>query len=523
MADPLGGKLFFYFILALLLAVPASLALLTAYSRSVARGMLARGAGAPTAAASLPAPPAAAGGRTADYLAAEGRLHRRLLLVLGICGAIPALSAALIDLSLQGEEIRLVRVFAYAAAGAALVVPMMRVYLGWSLATGIRNFVLYILACCVLVVGGPLLGRLARGELDFSLASNAWWFLQFLLLTTWLPFLLMIITGMPRLRAIAPLSLLGTLALVLGPALALEWARAAAFGGPGTAVLLTLGLTGTVGLALIPGAALALLAIRVIARLYRDKHFSDLQLLTDSWWLLAMYLGYTQLISAHGKGWLMPLGAAVFVVYRLAVSQGFRSILPLTGLPPNRRLLLLRVFGDTARSEKLFDSLIQRWRFIGSVQLIAGSDLAARTIDPEDLLRFLQGRLRGLFVRDRADLARRLAELDEARDPDGRFRVNEFYCHDDTWQDTLHALLARSDAILMDLRGFRAERAGCRYELEQLAARGLLARTVLLVDDSTDQALLASLLPPAGGRLHPVRGNGVAERDGLFRALLPAG
>lgn len=521
MADPLGGKLFFYFLLALVLAVPASLALLQAYSWSVARGMLSRGASA-AAVASLPVPPPAATAGLADYQAAEKRLHWRLLLVLGGCGAIPALSAALIDLSLQGEEIRLVRVFAYAAAGASLVVPMMRVYLGWSLAAGIRNFLLYLLACSLLVVIGPMLQRLARGEFDPTLVSNAGWFLRFLLVTTWLPFLLMVITGLPRLRAVAPLSMLGALALVLGPALALEWAQRAAFGGPGAEVLLRIGLVGTVGLGLIPGAALAFLAIRAVARLYRDKRFSDLQLLTDSWWLLVMYVGYTQLVSAYGKGEVMILGAAVFATYRLAVARGFHSVLPLAGLPPNRRLLLLRVFGDKARSELLFDSLIQRWRFIGSVQLIAGTDLATRTIDPDDLLRFLQGRLRSLFVGSPADLAARLAELDEARDPDGRFRVNEFYCQDDTWQPTLHALLARSDAILMDLRGFRAERAGCRYELEQLAAAGLLGRTVLLVDASTDTALLGSILPPGQARLYRVEGDRGADRDRLFHALLPS-
>lgn len=522
MADPLGGKLLFFFMLALALAIPTSIGLLKAYAWSVARGMLALGGGQTSHPNPPPTPAANTSGTPADYQAAERRLHGRLLAVYGLCGAIPALSAALIDLSLQGEEIRLVRVFAYAAAGAAMVIPMMRVYLGWSLATGVRNFILYILACCALVVAGPLLSHWLHGELDLTLVANAGWFLTFLLVTTWLPFLLMVITGLPRLRAIAPMSLLGCLALVLGPALALEWAQAAAFGGPGAQVLLTLGLTGTIGLALLPGAGLAFLAMGAIARLYRAKRFSDLQLLTDSWWLLVMYLGYTQLVSAHGKGWLMFLGMAVFAVYRLAVGWGFRSAFPLAGLPPNRRLLLLRVFGDTARSEKLFDSLIQRWRFIGSVQMIAGTDLAARTIDPEDLLRFLQGRLASLFVRDQADLARRLAELDEARDPDGRFRVNEFYCHDDTWQATLHALLVRSDAILMDLRGFRAERAGCRYELEQLAAAGLLVRTILLVDASTDQALLAELLPPGGARQIPVTGHAKSDQHALYQALLPA-
>src|SRR5262249_49439256 len=41
------------------------------------------------------------------------------------------------------------------------------------------------------------------------------------------------------------------------------------------------------------------------------------------------------------------------------------------------------------RSEALFDSVAQRWRLVGSVRLIAGSDLVGRTVDPGDLMSFL--------------------------------------------------------------------------------------------------------------------------------------
>ena len=53
---------------------------------------------------------------------------------------------------------------------------------------------------------------------------------------------------------------------------------------------------------------------------------------------------------------------------------------------------------------------------------------------------------------------------------DSRFRVNECYCAEATWQHALTALVERSDVVLMDLRGFQARDAGCRHELEVLAA-----------------------------------------------------
>ena len=59
--------------------------------------------------------------------------------------------------------------------------------------------------------------------------------------------------------------------------------------------------------------------------------------------------------------------------------------------------------------------------------------------------------------------------MDVEPDRDGRFRINEFCCRDDTWQATVVALIERADAVVMDLRGFTAERRGCEFELKELA------------------------------------------------------
>lgn len=75
-----------------------------------------------------------------------------------------------------------------------------------------------------------------------------------------------------------------------------------------------------------------------------------------------------------------------------------------------------------------------------------------------------------------------------AADIDGRYRINECYCHDTTWQDALQALMRYSDVVLMDLRGFQVHNAGCRYELTTLAQASRELRVVVLADSRTDRA-----------------------------------
>jgi hypothetical protein len=122
--------------------------------------------------------------------------------------------------------------------------------------------------------------------------------------------------------------------------------------------------------------------------------------------------------------------------------------------------------------------------------MIAAPDLATRTIDPDDTLAVLAGDLRSRFVQGPRDLRIRLEQVDEACDPDGRFRVTKFFCHDNTWMPALAELLARSDVVLMDLRSFSESNRGCIVELTQLALQKRLGRTLFVVDGTTDLSLL---------------------------------
>jgi hypothetical protein len=128
------------------------------------------------------------------------------------------------------------------------------------------------------------------------------------------------------------------------------------------------------------------------------------------------------------------------------------------------------------------------------VQLIAGVDLAMRTIDPGDMLAFVSGRLDERYIATPDDVSPRLAGLDMQRDPDGRFRVNEVYCRDEAWRTALKALLDMTDTVLMDLRNFSAVNAGCAFELEQIVFRLSPEKIVLIYDQTTDLRLLSEFL-----------------------------
>jgi hypothetical protein len=277
----------------------------------------------------------------------------------------------------------------------------------------------------------------------------------------------------------------------------------------------------------LPMGLLAWWRLKALARRYEAKRFSDAQLLAGTWWLLIVASEAVERISAHpGFGPLLQilavaaLSAALFPpLLAAALRRAQRGL----ERPPPRTLLLLRVFGDTARTEALFDRVASRWRWFGPLTMIAAPDVVARTVDPGDFLQFASGELGTSFVNTQDELDRRLATLDREPDPDGRYRVNEFCCRDSSWQATVVQLIERADAVLMDLRGFNPQRMGCEFELRELAQRLRGTQVVLVVDASTDRALLDATLGAAWqpSIVEVPRGR-ARQADAAFVALLRA-
>lgn len=226
------------------------------------------------------------------------------------------------------------------------------------------------------------------------------------------------------------------------------------------------------------GVALGWWPVRAFARwlahLYADKKVSDLMVVFSAAW--ALNIGFDALGS--------PLVLPALLWIPLALWWLRRQHRRGADAPPT--LLVLRVFKQEKNVGAVFDDVVERWRASGNTVLIAGTDLVEQTLDATDLFDYLDGRLAERFIRSPGEVSARLAALDWRPDADGRWRVNECYCQDSTWQVALAALVDRADLVLMDLRGFAAHNAGCRFELGAIARAAHLHTAVVLTDASTD-------------------------------------
>ena len=396
------------------------------------------------------------------------------------------------------------------------IVPTLVALLVLDRAIALRLVVLYLLGGAVAIFLFTAAGQLLRGTLNSAPLTNIFWAVVSLAWTASIPFVVIVLTGWRRVRAVMPLALASTLLFGFGSllfrdalvrAFNVESFRAAFLSGAGlsSAEALQYALFMLVSL---PVGWLAWRLLNVIAGAFGNKRFSDIQLVVDCWWAVVAAEVTSVTLATRLGVWGIAGGVAAFLAYRLAVAAVLRG-----DRPPQRapRLLLLRVFGYQARTESLFDRVAQTWRLQGPVQLIAGVDLAMRTADPGDMLAFLDGRLAEAYVRTPQEVEERLARLDFRPDPDGRFRINEVYCHDHTWRTALEALLDESDRVLMDLRSFSALNAGCRFELEQIVRRVPTDNIVLVCDKTTDLPLLHQILAgawAAGNRTGRERGSG---------------
>jgi hypothetical protein len=227
---------------------------------------------------------------------------------------------------------------------------------------------------------------------------------------------------------------------------------------------------------------------------YSDRRFSDHMLLLGS---LCFVFCIDYVVSVgFGSPVVFALGLGLFAALAVITIAVFRRLVPAHDGPA--RLLVLRVFDHTGKAHLLLDRVGARWRFIGPVRMIGGPDLASSNIEPNEFLTFLGGRLRHLFISNFEALGRRFSSLVSATDPDGRFRVEEWFCFDTTWRAAVEGLVARSDAVLMDLRGFTDRREGAVHELEVLAHAGAFPRTVLVVDHTTLRPSLDTILASTG-------------------------
>ena len=325
----------------------------------------------------------------------------------------------------------------------------------------------------------------------------------------------------PRLRAVSPLLLAFTMiALVV-----LMTAWILTFASPLKDLILRLadatpgGWAGWLLLAglLVFGIAAAAwggwMVLRWIKKATLAKTISDRTLVVDALWLyFACY--YAMQFVLQGQAWLLT-GALAFAVYWIVLTAARSRVRRQDPSLTPRGLTFLRVFALGPRSNTLFNALAKHWRRVGSMQLITGPDLAQSTAQPHQLLDFVTGRLASHFIGNALTLEAQLDLLDRAPDRDGWYRINNFFCRADAWKAVLARLVQEGDVVLMDLRSFSVNNAGCVHEIRHLVEFVPLGRCVFIVDATTDIPYLRSVLREAWAGLNGTSPNRQATAESV--------
>jgi hypothetical protein len=320
------------------------------------------------------------------------------------------------------------------------------------------------------------------------------------------PFLLLFLNR--AVRSIGPVLLAMMLVAMLGGTLGIVAASTPAGTAAVGSVLWALRLPAVAALpaaqlaGMLAAAPLAWWLGRRLHAAYAARWLSDQSLMIDTLWgFQAVVLAFDLALSVGPPGWL---GLGVFALHKAITLAGMAPAARAARRRSPLRLLLLRVFtrrdrqgrlvSRRADAERLFDLLGSRWRRVGPIAMIGAPDLASSTIDPDEFLDFLAGRLRERFIVDPAEVPERLAAVDDRCDLDARWRVTELFCGNDAWRAAVRALIARSDLVAMDLRDFGPDNQGCIFELQSLLDLVPAARVAVLVDGSTRREFLQATI-----------------------------
>jgi hypothetical protein len=210
--------------------------------------------------------------------------------------------------------------------------------------------------------------------------------------------------------------------------------------------------------------------------------FLTLCLLINSWGLRGLILSNSGLLfSGCVAAFAFHVAALHTLLWRIRSRRPRRAPM---------RLLLLRIFGRADTPEDLLDALDDTWRRIGTVDLLAGSKVASRTLRSSTLEAFLLRRSNDQFLKTNEEVDKRLIHLRSEVEGDARYPLNEVNCYVSARKRAFIRLAQDADAVLMDLRGFTTRDKGCEWELSYLLKHTPLRRILLLVDGDTDQLAL---------------------------------
>jgi hypothetical protein len=519
----------FHFLLTVIITALVATFVLWRYRVAVLKGMsTAVGENIPIGAHARASVPASFPGSDTATIDWERAVQRRAIGAWLLSVSVPAPLIAVAYLS--GEQISAATLVMTAAIVLGAAVPMIAVSLGWTWKRGAVFWLYLLLAGAVATVITSMLQRIARGASPtVDQLLNVLPFFQLAAVFSSVPLVILIASGSGKLRGVVPITFAGLLVFGLAPVLGSRGTQLLAQSRAGSEFLLatisTFHLHAVFVAFALPTGWIAWKRLQRLGRHYEAKRFSDVQLLARAWWLMFLASLMLEILAKKdGALWALLPCAAAYPVFVAVNRYAFRPVRAASETRAPRTLLLLRVFGHTARTEKLFDRIGARWRYFGPITMIAAPDVVARSIDPAEFLQYMLGSVEESFVRSAEDLQWRLQTLDMKRDPDGRFRINDFCCADTTWRATVTALMERADVVLMDLRGITSQQRGCEFELRELPARLPPQRIVLVIDSVTDRGFVRAALGHAADavqfyemdKLRP------AATDTLFRELVRA-
>ena len=177
------------------------------------------------------------------------------------------------------------------------------------------------------------------------------------------------------------------------------------------------------------------MGLRFFSVAYTRRRISEQQLSVSCWFIITG-LFIATLLQVEDDDSVKMVGYTLAVPPLMLLTLG--AYLEISRVPSlfatPRSLLYLRVFRSSAQSRKLFRSAARPWRSVGPVNLIAGPDLAKLGVEPDEIYQFLCGNLHRLFIRTPEQLELAFNKPLNTTDPDGRYRVNEFFCFDGIWQ-----------------------------------------------------------------------------------------
>ena len=525
----LAGELMFHFLLTVIITALVATFVLWRYRVAVLKGMsAAAGESIPIAAYAKALAPASSPGTDIAPIVWERAVHRRAIAAWLLSVAVPAPLVAIAYLT--GEQMSAAAVVMTSAIVLGAAVPMIAVSLGWTWKRGAIFWLYLLLVGAAATVITSMLQRLARGASpSIDQLLNVLPFFQLAAVFSSVPLVLLMASGSGKLRGVVPITFGGLLVFGLAPVLGSRGTQLLAQSRAGSEFLLsTISMfhLHAVFLAFaLPTGWIAWKRLQRLGKHYETKRFSDVQLLARAWWLMFLASLMLEILAKKdGALWALVPCALAYPLFVIVNHYAFRPVRSASETRTPRTLLLLRVFGHTGRTEKLFDRIGARWRYFGPITMIAAPDVVARSIDPAEFLQYMLGNVEESFVRSAADLQQRLQTLDTKRDPDGRFRINDFCCADTTWRATVTALMDRADVVLMDLRGITSQQRGCEFELRELPARLPPQRIVFVVDSATDRAFVRAALGHAADavQFYELEKLRPAATDKLFRELVRA-